>query len=152
MSEHENKHLNGYVEEDYNEKTFYPTCPFCGAQELPLAVYGSQQQANEAAAMRCQCVGAREHQAKKRAEEERKENIRKLESNLRHFRTFCETRDTEISDDLFDLLLRIGTDILDDKYESAQVNFGRIKSKFGKNSKGNIVLSFNYAVGSKVEV
>ncbi len=52
------KHLNGYIEE--KDDTFYPTCRFCGKQTLPDAPYLSQDEANEAATIRCDCFEARE--------------------------------------------------------------------------------------------
>lgn len=53
------KHLNGYIEE--KDDTFYPTCRFCGKQTLPDAPYLSQDEANEAATIRCDCFEAREY-------------------------------------------------------------------------------------------
>lgn len=58
-----------------NEKSdiYYPTCRFCGSTELPSGEYDSQEQADEAATIRCECCNAREYQTALKA----KKNARK---------------------------------------------------------------------------
>lgn len=100
------KHLNGYIEE--KDDTFYPTCRFCGKQTLPDAPYLSQDEANEAATIRCDCFEAREYQEKLRKEKERADNIIKLRQRLDDFSEYSASRGVELTGELHDLLLNVG--------------------------------------------
>lgn len=65
------KMYNGYVDDDHyyideqpaaaagGKAVFFPTCRFCGKQTLPDADYDSQETANEAATLHCDCYEAR---------------------------------------------------------------------------------------------
>ena len=147
-----NKHLNGYVEENYDSGYFKPTCPFCGRQELPSAEYSSQEKANEAAAMRCNCNAAIDWRIEKQKKEQREDNIKKIKEALTRFRTFCTNREVEISESLNEFLFNMGVKVLDDECGRGIVNFRGVKITFSKNTKGNIVVSYTRTEGLKVEV
>lgn len=124
------KHLNGYIEE--KDDTFYPTCRFCGKQTLPDAPYLSQDEANEAATIRCDCFEAREYQEKLRKEKERADNIIKLRQRLDDFSEYSASRGVELTGELHDLLLNVGIAITATnlprkssvkKYKSARARF-----------------------------
>ena len=99
------RHLNGYVDDDGefygNEEiiesiadadtpeTFYPTCRYCGVQTLPDAAYESQEQANEAGTMRCNCYEAKQYQEEKERAE-RRVIAKRVTCRLQTLRTiFC---------------------------------------------------------------
>lgn len=159
-----NKHLNGYIEEnddvEYetpetpNKKTVphYPTCKFCGAQTIPTAHYESDEIADEAATMKCNCSGARQYQEQVEKAQKRKENIERLKVSLSDFGEYFAARNIEITDALYDYLLITGINVLDGLIASASVKFARIKANFTTNSKGNIVIGFTYSDGAKIEV
>ena len=141
---------NGYVEE--KDDTFYPTCRFCGKQTLPDAPYLSQAEADEAATIRCDCFEAREYQEKLRKEKERADNIIKLRQRLDDFTEYSASRGVDLSGDLHDLLLRVGTSIIDGKIAKAVINVGRIKVNLSSGAKSIITICFTYSDGAKLEV
>lgn len=145
-----NKMYNGYVEE--KDDTFYPTCRFCGKQTLPDAPYLSQAEADEAATIRCDCFEAREYQEKLRKEKERADNIIKLRQRLDDFTEYSASRGVDLSGDLHDLLLRVGTSIIDGKIAKAVINVGRIKVNLSSGAKSIITICFTYSDGAKLEV
>nr|DAM93511.1 MAG TPA: 50S ribosomal subunit [Caudoviricetes sp.] len=145
-----NKMYNGYVEE--KDDTFYPTCRFCGKQTLPDAPYLSQAEADEAATIRCDCFEAREYQEKLRKEKERADNIIKLRQRLDDFTEYSASRGVDLSGDLHDLLLSVGTSIIDGKIAKAVINVGRIKVNLSSGAKSIITICFTYSDGAKLEV
>ena len=145
-----NKMYNGYVEE--KDDTFYPTCRFCGKQTLPDAPYLSQAEADEAATIRCECFEAREYQEKLRKEKERADNIIKLRQRLDDFTEYSASRGVDLSGDLHDLLLSVGTSIIDGKIAKAVINVGRIKVSLSSGAKSIITICFTYSDGAKLEV
>lgn len=144
------KHLNGYIEE--KDDTFYPTCRFCGKQTLPDAPYLSQDEANEAATIRCDCFEAREYQEKLRKEKERADNIIKLRKRLDDFSEYSASRGVELTGELHDLLLNVGIAIIDGQILKANINVGRIKVSISSNSKSVLTICFTYSDGAKLEV
>lgn len=144
------KHLNGYIEE--KDDTFYPTCRFCGKQTLPDAPYLSQDEANEAATIRCDCFEAREYQEKLRKEKERADNIIKLRQRLDDFSEYSASRGVELTGELHDLLLNVGIAIIDGQILKANINVGRIKVSISSNSKSVLTICFTYSDGAKLEV
>lgn len=145
-----NKMYNGYVEE--KDTTFYPTCRFCGKQTLPDAAYLSQSEADEAATIHCDCFEAREYQEKMRKKKERTDNIIKLRQRLDDFTEYSASRGVDLSGDLHDLLLSVGTSIIDGKIEKAVINVGRIKVSLSSGAKSVITICFTYSDGAKLEV
>ena len=144
------KHLNGYIEE--KDDTFYPTCRFCGKQTLPDAPYLSQDEANEAATIRCDCFEAREYQEKLRKEKERADNIIKLRQKLDDFSEYSASRGVELTGELHDLLLNVGIAIIDGQILKANINVGRIKVSISSNAKSVLTICFTYSDGAKLEV
>lgn len=144
------KYLNGYIEE--KDDTFYPTCRFCGKQTLPDAPYLSQNEANEAATIRCDCFEAREYQEKLRKEKERADNIIKLRQRLDDFSEYSASRGVELTGELHDLLLNVGIAIIDGQILKANINVGRIKVSISSNSKSVLTICFTYSDGAKLEV
>ena len=133
-------------------QNFYPTCRFCGAQTLPTAQYDSQTQADESATLACKCVGAEEYQTITRQKAERENNIIKLTQRLDDFTSYCAHRGAELEGALYDFLKNVGITVLDNDITAANVKFGRMKVTISKNNKDNIVISFTYSDGAKVEV
>lgn len=144
------KHLNGYIEE--KDDTFYPTCRFCGKQTLPDAPYLSQDEANEAATIRCDCFEAREYQEKLRKEKERADNIIKLRQRLDDFSEYSASRGVDLTGELHDLLLNVGIAIIDGQILKANINVGRIKVSISSNAKSVLTICFTYSDGAKLEV
>lgn len=165
-----NKIFNGYVEEkddiEVNKETgeitpengtdnpsgYYPTCRFCGRQFLPLANYESQAAADEAATIRCDCFDARQYQDELEKKKKRDENIARLKVKLSDFGEYFAARQIDITDALYDYLLKTGINVLDGIIASASIKFARIKASFTVNGKGNIVIGFTYSDGAKIEV
>lgn len=166
----ESKIYNGYVEEsddiEVNKETgeitpeketdkpsgYYPTCRFCGKQFLPLANYESQAVADEAATIRCDCFDARQYQEELEKKKKRDENIARLKVRLSDFGEYFAARNIELTDALYDYLLKTGINVLDGIIASASIKFARIKASFTVNGKGNIVIGFTYSDGAKIEV
>lgn len=164
------KHLNGYVEETDDEvtttdrvnavkaeakhsrSTYYPTCRFCGSQTLPDATYESQEQADEAATMRCNCVEARIYQDKCEKEKQRQDNINKLRYRLDEFTEYCDGRGVELSGGLYDTIFNAGVAVLDGIIAQASFKFVRMKVNISINSKNVLVIAFTYSDGAKMEV
>lgn len=134
------------------QKVFYPTCRFCGKQSLPDAPYESQDAANEAATIRCDCYDARQYQDELERKKRREENIVKLRQRLDDFSEYTEGRNLELSGDLYDLLLNVGIAVLDGKADAANISVGRFKIKFSVGSKSALSIAFTYSDGAKLEV
>lgn len=133
-------------------QVFYPTCRFCGTRTLPDAPYDSQEDADEAATMRCDCVDARFYQAEKEREERRKENIAALRQNINALIGYCDVHNIKLDDVTRDFLIECGTFVLDKKISKATVNWARFKISFALNNKDIIVISYAYTDGGKIEV
>ena len=134
------------------DKTFYPTCRFCGAQTLPLANYPTQAAADEAATITCQCTKAREYQQELERNQERENNIKKLNDRIDDFATYCERREVKLTDELHHILVSAGIAVLDGIIGSVAFKLYRLKVNISTNNKGNIVIGFTYSDGAKVEV
>lgn len=135
-----------------NIKTFYPTCRYCGKQTLPMANYDSQEVADEAATITCDCYDARSYQQELEKKEERQKNIVKLEQSINDFAEYCDKRGAVLTDERHALLLTTGVAVLDGVITSANFKFSRLKVNISQNNKGNIVIGFTYSDGAKVEV
>ena len=133
-------------------KTFYPTCKFCQQQTLPMAAYPTQDAADEAATITCNCNKAKEYQQELEKAAERDKNITKLTQSIDDFANYCEKRGVELKGELHDLLLIAGISVLDGVVGSANFKFSRLKVNISTNNKGNIVIGFTYSDGAKVEV
>lgn len=134
------------------KNTYYPTCPYCGQQQLPDAEYDSQEHANKAAAMVCDCYDAREYQRKEKEKQQRQDNIIRIKQRLDDLQDYCSTRNLELEGDLYDLLHNNAVKVLDDIVACANFKFGRFKVKIAKDSKGVLVISFNYSDAAVVKV
>ncbi len=134
------------------EKTFYPTCRFCGNMELAAGEYDSQEQANEAATIRCSCMGARDYQNILKQKKEREENVAKLRSRLDDFSDYCEGRGVDFSGELYNTVFNAGISVLDSIVQTASFKFSRIKVTISTNSKDALVIAFTYSDSEKVEV
>lgn len=135
-----------------SRQVFYPTCRFCGTRTLPDAPYDSQEDADEAATMRCDCADARFYQAEKEREERRKENIASLRRNINALVGYCDVHNIKLDDVNRDFLIECGTFVLDKKISKATVNWARFKISFALNNRDIIVISYAYTDGGKIEV
>lgn len=131
---------------------FYPTCRFCGKQQLPLAPYDDQLTADEAATMQCDCYDARNYQQEVERKAEREKNINRLRQRLDDLAEYCAGRGVPLEGENLDLLMRLGTNILDGLIASVTVKWTRLRVNINTNSKGKIVVGCNYSDGTKVEV
>ena len=134
------------------EKIFYPTCRFCGSMELAAGEYESQEQANEAATIRCNCIKAREYQDILKQKKEREENVTKLRQRLDAFSDYCEGRGVDFSGELYNTVFNAGISVLDSIVQTASFKFSRIKVTISTNSKDALVIAFTYSDSEKVEV
>lgn len=134
------------------DKTFYPTCRYCGKQKLPMANYESQEVADEAATTSCDCYDAKNYQYELEKKNEREKNIVKLRQSIDDFSEYCDKRGAELTDEIHTLLLNTGITVLDGVITSASFKFSRLKVNISQNNKGNIVIGFTYSDGAKVEV
>lgn len=130
----------------------YPTCRFCGSMELAAGEYESQEQANEAATIRCNCTKAREYQDILKQKKEREENVAKLRSRLDDFSDYCEGRGVDFSGELYNTVFNAGISVLDSIVQTASFKFSRIKVTISTNSKDALVIAFTYSDSEKVEV
>ncbi len=158
-----NNALDGYMPDNDNvvfeddkqsnaADKIYPTCRFCGSTRLPTEKYPNQETANEAATMACDCYEARQYQDQKDKERKREENIVKLRQALSDFAQYCDAREIEIKEGLFDYLMTSGIGVLDNLIGSLSVTYYKVKIKINTNGKGNIVICFTYSDGGKIEV
>lgn len=168
-----NNPLNGYQPDSENEvkpetvanaaqspdtdaaqpaRTYYPTCRFCGKQSLPDAPYESQEVADEAATIRCDCYDARQYQYELDRKKQREENIKKLRQRLCDFSDYAADRDMEIKQDLYDFLLNVGINVLDANIAGATIKVGRFTVKISVGNKSALSIAFTYSDGAKLEV
>lgn len=163
------KHLNGYVD-DYDDEregeskaegkahdqinafTYYPTCRFCGSPTLPDAAYESQEQADEAATIRCNCFEAKQYQEQLERERQRQNNIIKLRQRLDEFSEYCASRGVDLAGDLHTTIFNAGIAVLDGVVLQVSFKFARMKVSISTNSKNTLVIAFTYSDGAKVEV
>lgn len=138
--------------EETARPTFYPTCRYCGKQSIPIAPYESQEVANEAATMRCDCFDARQYQDEVEKKKRREENIKKLRQRLCDFSDYTTSRNMELSGDLYDFLLNVGINVLDANIAGATIKVGRFTVKFSVGNKSALSIAFTYSDGAKLEV
>ena len=134
------------------DNVYYPTCRFCGSMELAAGEYESQEQANEAATIRCNCIKAREYQDILKQKKEREENVTKLRQRLDAFSDYCEGRGVDFSGELYNTVFNAGISVLDSIVQTASFKFSRIKVTISTNSKDALVIAFTYSDSEKVEV
>ena len=134
------------------DNVYYPTCRFCGSMELAAGEYESQEQANEAATIRCNCIKAREYQDILKQKKEREENVTKLRQRLDAFSDYCEGRGVDFSGELYNTVFYAGISVLDSIVQTASFKFSRIKVTISTNSKDALVIAFTYSDSEKVEV
>lgn len=123
------------------KEIYYPICPHCGSQELPMAEYENQDDANKAAMLRCDCPDAARYQ-----------NIVKIESSISQFQEYCEKRGTKLEGNVLKTINDIAVGVYDEELELATIKFSRFTAKLNKSNKGNIVIAFTYGDGMKIEV
>lgn len=86
-----NKHLNGYIDEDDRDietdaaPVHYPTCRFCGKQTIPVAHYESDEIADEAATMKCDCYDAQMYRQDKQKKRTPRKEHRKVASKHQQY-------------------------------------------------------------------
>ena len=131
---------------------FYPTCRFCGSEELPVGGYESQEEANEAATLRCKCYEARRYQEELDKKRERDNNIVRLRQKLDDFSAYCDGRGVNLKGDLYDTIFNAGVAVLDGVVLTVSFKFSRMKVTISENSKGMLIIAFTYSDGAKVEV
>ena len=131
---------------------YYPTCRFCGNIELAIGEYDNQEQANEAATIRCDCKGAREYRDELEKKKNRDKNIANLRRRLDDFSDYCEGRGVDFSGELYNTVFNTGVAVLDCVVQSASLKFSRIKVTISTNSKDALVIAFTYSDSEKVEV
>ena len=131
---------------------FYPTCRFCGSEELPVGDYESQEEANEAATLRCKCYEARRYQEELDKKRERDNNIVRLRQKLDDFSAYCDGRGVNLEGDLYDTIFNAGVAVLDGVVLTVSFKFSRMKVTISENSKGILIIAFTYSDGAKVEV
>lgn len=131
---------------------FYPTCRFCGSEELPVGGYESQEEANEAATLRCKCYEARRYQEELDKKRERDNNIVRLRQKLDDFSAYCDGRGVNLEGDLYDTIFNAGVAVLDGVVLTVSFKFSRMKVTISENSKGMLIIAFTYSDGAKVEV
>ena len=131
---------------------FYPTCRFCGKQQLPLAPYPDKETADEAATMQCDCYDARLYQKEVERQQEREKNIVRLRQRLDDLAEYCNGRGVPLEGDTLDLLMHLGTNVLDGLINAATVKWTRLRVNISTNNKGAIVIGFNYTDAAKIEV
>ena len=138
--------------EAHENSIYYPTCRYCGSMELAAGEYESQEQANEAATIRCDCKLAKDYQATLKQKKEREENISKLRQRLDDFSDYCEGRGVDFSGELYDAIYNAGVAVLDRIVSNVSFKFARIKVTISTNSKEALVIAFTYSDSEKVEV
>lgn len=155
-----NKHLNGYIEEDLDTDsegatdapTFTPTCPYCGARRLPMGFYKSQQEADEDAAMSCNCVGAIEHRIKREKERQREINLAALSDRLDDLARYCEDHSVPFGDKTREMLVRGGTLVLDGEAGELVCRWMRMRVKIKLNNKCKLQVRYSYTDTGTMEV
>lgn len=144
---------NGYDEKiEVKNYGYLPTCRFCGQTKMAVGHYDSQEDANEAATITCDCPDARTYQLEVERKKKREENIARLKTRLGDLQGYCEDRSVEMNDELYNYLLHMGIAILDGIIDSGQLKFARMKVSASLNNKANLVIKFTYSDGATVEV
>lgn len=133
-------------------KTYFPTCRFCGRQELPDAIYENQETANEAATIRCTCYKATLYQEALKRKQEREDNIVKLRQRLDDFGDYCQTHQVTFDPEKHDLLMKCGIAVLDGLIGSATLKWARLTTKITTNNKNALKITFAYSDRAETEV
>jgi hypothetical protein len=131
---------------------YNPTCPHCGQGRLPDRNFATQAEADEHAALGCECSGARNYQAECRRKADRDKNITKIRQAIDGFNYYCENKSQTLTDEIKGILFNCGVMTLDGLIGGAAVQFGRVKAKIGTNAKGAVVVTFAYSDCVKAEV
>lgn len=153
-----NKHLNGYVGEDLEDEAAYPAegfipkCKYCGATRLPMAMYHSQEEADEDATISCNCIGAAEHRREIEKQKERETNLLTLNERLDELARYCEEKHVPFTDGLRQTLVDVGTLILDHQADSITSKWCRMKVSFKLNAKGRMQVRYSHTDTGTMEV
>ena len=119
---------------------------------MPVGKYRTQEEADEAATLRCDCFDARNYRIEVEQKKRREENIEKLRQNLNEFSSYCQNRGVELQGDLRETIFNAGVSVLDNIVLNVSFKFARMKVTISKNGKGALVIAFVYSDGARVEV
>lgn len=131
---------------------YLPSCRFCGKQEFPTAPYESQEVADEAATMHCNCYEARVYQAEMEKRQKREKKIKDLNSALDDFANYCDARSISFEDELRSLVIINGTAVIDGVIGSVTVKWERVRATIKNTSKGDLSIEFAYSDSAKTEL
>ncbi|MDR1093469.1 MAG: hypothetical protein LBL66_04900 [Clostridiales bacterium] len=130
---------------------YTPCCRFCGQSTLPERDFFSQAEADEHAALHCDCGGAKEYQEECRRKNERQKSIDRAKETIGNFYDYCESKGQPLTDEIKVILFSCSVLAIDGNIESAAINFGKIKSKLKINEKGTVTVVFSYSDSVKME-
>ncbi len=153
-----NKHLNGYIDEDDRDydsdaaHVHYPTCRFCGKQTIPVAPYESDEIADEAATMKCDCYDAQMYRQDKQKKELRDKNIAKLRQNINSISDYCDAHNIKLTPELCEIVTAAGIAVIDGIVLSSQFKFARLRLSLSAGSKSAVVIKATYSDGTQFEV
>ena len=102
--------------------------------------------------MRCDCYEAKQYQADVERKQQREKNIVRMRQRLDDLAKYCEARGVPLEGNTHDLLMRLGTSVLDGEIAGASLKWARLKVNISINSKGTISIGFTYSDSAKVEV
>jgi hypothetical protein len=119
---------------------FYPTCNYCGQRQFTDDSFDTQEDANEHATLNCGCREAKEYKDERQRKKKREENIKLIKDSIESFKTFCELRKAELTDERQNIIFITATAVLDDMMYSAAVAFANVKVSIKKTGKDKIDL------------
>jgi hypothetical protein len=130
-------------------------CRFCGQNNLEsMAEYGTIEQANECATLHCECYEAKKYQDKKRAEEERKQAIKRATEKIEDlFGSGAAGYDlVSVKKEVKEHMLNSATMIYDDLLKDIAINITScMKVKISKSAKGKLTFMRSDATVLKQE-
>ena len=133
-------------------KEYYPTCRYCGKQQLPLAKYEDQKTADEAATIKCDCSRARVYQREKERKEQREKSINKLKQSIDEIAQYSSARNAALSDKARSILLECGISVIDGVASNITIKLVRLKVSFCLNANNALVIGYAYSEGGKIEL
>lgn len=136
----------------FDENILFPSCRFCGRQQIAEQKFESGQEASEWATMHCECDEAKKYQQAKQKEEKRNKNREKIREAVEEVAQYCQSKLKVFEEELKNFLFVAGEAVLDGKIENVAVGIYSVKISISRNSKGNLKFKRNYKESGAIDV
>ena len=127
------------------ENTSYQTCKYCGTTAICDTQYNTQEQADKAATLLCDCDDAKRYQ-------QREKNKDNLNAVLDEVENYCGNHKCEFTKEIREHLRSIATMVVDMNYTSSKVEINSIAITFSLNASRELIIKIKYTESKKMEV